>query len=81
MGWKVDGDVAPVTKMIDRLSYIARELNCPVYLGHIDWGTKHIGYTENLTLTDDPSKDTEAILAYYEKAGYKARTPELYVTR
>lgn len=52
-----------------------------MYLGHIDWGTKHIGYTENFTLTDDPSKDTEDIQAYYEKAGYKTRTPELYVTR
>lgn len=76
-----EGTRQPVKKWKTGYHTIARELDCPVYLGHIDWGTKHIGYTEKFTLTDDPRKDTDAIQAYYEKAGYKARNPELFITR
>lgn len=75
-----EGTRKPVRKWKAGYHTIARALDCPVYLGHIDWKTKHIGYTEKFPLTDDPRKDTEAIQAYYEKAGYMGRNPELFLT-
>lgn len=60
---------------------IARALDAPVYLGHIDWGTRHIGYTESYPLTDDIRKDTEGIQAYYASHSYQGRHPELFKTK
>lgn len=76
-----EGTRKPVKKWKTGYHTIAKALDCPVYLGHIDWATKHIGYTESFPLTDDARKDTDAIQAYYEKLGAKGKHPELFVTR
>lgn len=59
---------------------IARALDCPVYLGIIDWEKKEIGYTETYPLTDDARKDTEGIQAWYEAKKPKGKNPQLFVT-
>lgn len=75
-----EGTRKPVKRWKTGYHTIARALDCPVYPGHIDWGTKHIGYTEAFPLTDDARKDTERLQEYYRNLGAKGRHPELFVT-
>lgn len=75
-----EGTRKPVKRWKTGYHTMAKALDCPVYLGHIDWGTKHIGYTETYPLTDDAQKDTQGIQAYYERHNFKGRHPEKFVT-
>lgn len=76
-----EGTRKPVKRWKTGYHTMAKALDCPVYLGHIDWGTKHIGYTETYPLTDDAQKDTQGIQEYYEKLKPQGRHPEMFVTR
>ena len=60
---------------------IARQLDCPVYLGYFDWGTKHVGRGEKVELTDDARADMARIQEMYEKMNLTGKHPEKYVTR
>ena len=59
---------------------IAKALDCPVYLGYFDWGTKHVSIGEKFPLTDDARADTDAIQKKYEEMGLVGRHPENYRT-
>jgi len=60
---------------------LARALDCPVYMGYFDWGTKHIGRGEKFELTDDPKADTNRLQKCYEEKHYTAKHPEKYCTK
>jgi 1-acyl-sn-glycerol-3-phosphate acyltransferase len=59
---------------------IARAVDCPVYLGYFDWGTKHIGIGKRFDLTDDAKGDLAVIQAKYEEMHLKGKHPEGYIT-
>ena len=75
-----EGTRKPVSRWKTGYHTIARALDCPVYLGHIDWGRKVIGTGEALPLTDNARKNTEAMQAYYAGKDYKGRHPENFAT-
>lgn len=60
---------------------IARALNCPVYLGYFDWGTKHIGIGERVELSENARADTDMIQAKYEALNLTAYHPDRYFTK
>ena len=59
---------------------IAKAVDCPVYMGFFDWGTKRVGRGEKVELTDDARKDTDRIQAMYENMGLKGKHPQGYIT-
>lgn len=75
-----EGTRKPVARWKTGYHTIAKALDCPVYLGFFDWGTKRIGYTTSYPLTDDARKDTDEIQKIYESMHLTGRTPENYIT-
>lgn len=75
-----EGTRGPVKHWKTGYHTIARALNCPVYLGYVDWGTKHIGYTRTFPLTDNPREDTEKIQQIYASMNVSGKHPEKFVT-
>ncbi len=76
-----EGTRKPVKRWKTGYHLIARTLDCPVWLGYIDWRTKHIGYTYSYPLTDNAADDTRGIQAYYEKLNISGKHPENFVTK
>lgn len=75
-----EGTRKPVKKWKMGYHAIAKALDCPVYLGYFDWGTKHVSIGEKFPLTDDARADTDAIQKKYEEMGLVGRHPENYRT-
>lgn len=76
-----EGTRKPVTKWKMGFHTIARNAGIPVYLAYFDWGTKHVGYSQKVELTDDARADIARIQAIYESMHLKGKHPEKYVTR
>ena len=55
-------------------------MNCPVYLGYFDWGTKHISIGERFELGDNARADTDLIQQKYEQLHLTGKHPENYIT-
>jgi len=53
--------------------HIAKATGATVYIGHFDWGTKHIGCGEVFHLTDDCKADMERLYAYYEAQSFEGK--------
>lgn len=75
-----EGTRKPVRKWKTGYHTIAKALDCPVYLGYFDWGTKHVGHGEIFPLSDDARADTAAIQQKYKEMGIKGKHPEKFVT-
>lgn len=76
-----EGTRKPVKKWKTGYHTIARALECPVYLGFVDWGKKQIGYTEFMIPGDDARADTEMIQRKYETYNLTGRHPDKFITR
>lgn len=76
-----EGTRKPVSKWKTGYHTFAKALDCPVYLGIIDWQAKRIGYTDQYPLTDNAQKDTEGIKEYYRNLNPGGRHPEKFITR
>lgn len=76
-----EGTRDPVKKWKTGYHTIAKALDCPVYLGYIDWKTKHIGYKISYRLTDNAREDTDNIQRIYETMNVSGRHPEKFATR
>ena len=75
-----EGTRKPVKKWKTGYHTIAKAVDCPVYMGFFDWGTKRVGRGEKVELTDDARKDTDRIQAMYENMGLKGKHPQGYIT-
>ena len=75
-----EGTRKPVKKWKTGYHTIAKAVDCPVYLGFFDWGTKRVGRGEKVELTDDARKDTDRIQAIYESMGIQGKHPKGYIT-
>ena len=76
-----EGTRKPIAKWKTGYHVIARSVDCPVYLGYFDWGTKTVGFdSEPFELTDNARKDTERIQAIYEQRNYVGKHPKDYIT-
>ncbi|MCQ2294688.1 MAG: 1-acyl-sn-glycerol-3-phosphate acyltransferase [Bacteroidales bacterium] len=76
-----EGTRKPVKKWKTGFHTIARNANIPVYLAYFDWGTKHVGFTQKVELTDDPHADMARIQALYEEMHLVGKHPKNYVTK
>ena len=75
-----EGTRKPVKRWKTGFHTIAKEVGCPVYLGYFDWGTKHVGRGEKITLTDDARADMNRIQEIYESMHLVGKNPEGYIT-
>jgi len=75
-----EGTRKPVKRWKMGYHQMAKALNCPVYLGYFDWGTKHIGIGKKFELSDNAREDTDKIQAEYESMHLTAKHPELFIT-
>lgn len=75
-----EGSRKPVRKWKTGYHYIARAVDCPVYLGYFDWKTRRISVGERFELSDDARGDTDRIQAEYEKMGLTGKRPDCYLT-
>jgi len=75
-----EGTRKPVKKWKTGFHLIAKEVNCPVYMGYFDWGKKRVGRGEKVELTDDSKADMARIQALYEEKHYVAKHPKGYIT-
>ena len=76
-----EGTRKPVKRWKTGFHTIARALDCPVYMGYFDWGTKHVGRGHKVELTDDAKADMERIQKLYEEMHLVGKHPEKYITR
>ena len=75
-----EGTRKPVRKWKMGYHAIAKAMNCPVYLGYFDWGTKHISIGERFELSDNARADTDLIQQKYEQLHLTGKHPENYIT-
>lgn len=74
-----EGTRKPVKKWKTGYHTFAKALDCPVYLGYMDWKTKHIGVGVPFPLTDDARKDTEMIQLEYGKMAHAGKHPDRFI--
>lgn len=75
-----EGTRQPVKRWKTGFHLIAKKVDCPVYLGYFNWGTKHIGVGKKFELTDDAKADMKRIQEEYEKMGLVGKHNKLYRT-
>ena len=76
-----EGTRKPVRKWKTGYHTIAKAVGVPVYMCYFDWGTKHIGISRKIELTDDARADTDRIQQYYESLHLTGKNPSGYITR
>ena len=75
------GTRKPIRKWKTGYHIIARATGIPVYICYFDWGTKRVGISCKINLTDDARADTDRIQAYYETLHLTGKHPSGYITR
>ena len=75
-----EGTRKPVKNWKTGFHLIARQAGVPVYLGYFDWGTKHVGQTDAVELTDDARADMKRIQQLYEQMHLTGKHPSDYIT-
>lgn len=75
-----EGTRKPVKKWKMGYHMIARAMDCPVYLGYFDWGTKRVSAGQRFELSDNARADTDRIQQIYEDMNLKGYHPEKFVT-
>ena len=75
-----EGTRKPVKTWKSGFHIIARTAGIPVYLAYFDWGTKHVGATVKIDLTDDARADLKRVQAMYEEMHLVGKHPNQYIT-
>lgn len=75
-----EGTRKPIKHWKTGFHTIAKQTNCPVYLGYFDWKTKRIGRGEKVELTDDAKADMARIQNIYEEMKLTGKHPDRYIT-
>lgn len=75
-----EGTRAPVKRWKKGYHLIAKAVDCPVMLAYFDWGTKRVGISQEMTLTDDANADTARMQQIYEDMHLVGKHPEKYIT-
>lgn len=76
-----EGTRKPVRRWKTGFHTIARTVNVPVYLAYFDWGTKHVGYSQRVELTDDAQADMARIQQLYAQMNLLGKHPEKYLAQ
>lgn len=76
-----EGTRRPVRRWKTGFHTIARAANVPVYLAYFDWGTKHVGYSQKVELTDDAQADMVRIQQLYAQMNLQGKHPEKYLAQ
>ena len=75
-----EGTRKPVKNWKTGFHLIARTAGIPVYVGYFNWGTRHIGRGQRVSLTEDARADMKRIQALYEEMHLTGKHPDKYVT-
>lgn len=75
-----EGTRKPVHKWKMGYHTIAKAMQCPVYLGYFDWGTKRVSVGPRFEIGENAREDTQSIQQIYEEMKLVGYHPEKFVT-